>query len=157
MFARSPAIQQYANVGVQSKVLAASPHRLIALLFDGAIESLNQAIEHLRANRVEQRKRMTNKAVTIIVEGLRAAIDRQQGGEIAANLDALYEYIVRLAFEASRQGNEAGYAEAIRLLDGLRSAWAEIDPDARKRAGAVPETITPPMSERTPSRGFVLA
>lgn len=157
MFARSPAIQQYANVGVESKVLAASPHRLIALLFDGAIESLNQAIEHLRANRVEQRKRMTTKAVAIIVEGLRAAIDRQQGGEVASNLDALYEYVVRLIFEANRQGKEAGYAEAIRLLDGLRSAWAEIDPDARKRAGATPETITPPMSGRTLARAFVLA
>ncbi len=156
MFAQSPAIQQYAAVGVESKVLAADPHRLIALLYDGAIEALNQSVDHLRAGRAEQRQRMTNKAVAIVVEGLRACLNREQGGPIANNLDALYEYIVRLIFEANRSQNEAAYAEAIRLLGELRGAWAEIDPDARKRA-APQETLSPPMSGRTLARAFVLA
>ena len=155
MFAHSP-IQQYATVGVESKVLAADPHRLIALLYDGAIEALNQAVDHSRAGRVEQRQRMTNKAVAIVVEGLRACLNREHGGSIANNLDALYEYIVRLIFEANRAQNEAGYAEAIRLLDELRGAWAEIDPDARKRAVSQ-KTISPPLSGQALARAFVLA
>ncbi len=157
MFARSPAAQQYAAVGVQSKVLAANPHRLITLLYDGAIESLSQAVDHLRAGRAEQRQRMSTKAVSIVVEGLRACLNREHGGEIANNLDALYEYIVRLVFDANRKNDEAGYAEAIRLLTELRGAWSEIDPDARPALGASRDLSTPPVSGRTLSRAFVLA
>lgn len=157
MFARSPAVKQYAVVGVESKVLAADPHRLIALLYDGAIEALGQAVDALRRGRHEARQRMVGKAVAIIVEGLRTCLDREHGGEIAAKLDSLYEYLIRRIFDASRNNDEAGFAEAIRLLGELRGAWAEIDPDLKTARGAAQGVDALPVSGSALSRAFALA
>ncbi len=130
MFARTPAHRQYATIGVESQVLGAGDHRLIALLFDGAIEAIDRARTLRETGQAAESAAMTARARTIVTEGLRASLDRRRGGEIALNLDSLYEFVVR-RLVAAGTGDLRAFDEARRLLDQLRRTWSEIDPERR--------------------------
>ena len=82
MFARTPAHRQYATIGVESQVLGAGDHRLISLLFDGAIEAIDRARTLRETGQAAESAAMTARARTIVTEGLRASLDRHRGGEI---------------------------------------------------------------------------
>lgn len=135
MFSTYSAQRQYAAVSVDAKVLTADPHRLITLLFNGAIEALQQAVACIDARLPDQELRLAQKAIAIVTEGLRISLDRSQGGELANNLDALYEYITRRIFDASKSHDRAKYEESIHLLQELLSAWEEISPSKAAVSG----------------------
>lgn len=126
----------YAKVGVETGVAAANPHKLIIMLFDGAQVSIANALLHLRSGNVAAKGQAISKAITIIDSGLRASLDKTVGGEIAANLDALYEYMSGRLLVANLE-NKAEILEEVRgLLLDLRNAWAAIDPEARTAAAS---------------------
>lgn len=118
----------YARVGVESGVTAASPHRLISLLFDGAIAAIRSAALHLEAGRAAQKGEAIARALDIVNNGLLAALDQEQGGELAQRLASLYEYIAQRLLYANLHDDSAALDEAGRLLDDIGSAWREIDP-----------------------------
>lgn len=138
MFSTYSAQRQYAAVSVDAKVLTADPHRLISLLFNGAIEALQQAMACIDARLPEQEQRLAQRAISIVTEGLRISLDRTHGGDLANNLDALYEYITRRIFEAAKTHDRHIYEESTRLLQELLSAWEEIAPSKR---GTAPNRI----------------
>jgi flagellar protein FliS len=138
MFARTPASRQYASVGIESRVLGADPHALIGLLYDGAIEALSRARSHFNAKQSTEAIRYVGKARTIVFEGLRASLNRDQGGQLALQLDALYDYMTVRLIEAGR-GNIAALDEVQRLLTELGDAWRSIEPSS---------TSTPPVAVR---------
>src|ERR1700712_994192 len=82
-----------ANVGLETGVAAASPHKLIVMLFDGALTSLTIALAEMRAKNIAAKGRAISKAIRIVEEGLRASLDKSTGGAIAASLDSLYAFI----------------------------------------------------------------
>lgn len=118
----------YARVGVESGVLSASPHQLITLLFDGAASAIRTAGMHLQAGRTAEKGQAISKALDIVNNGLLAALDREQGGEIAERLASLYDYIARLLLQANLRNDQASLDEAGRLLADIASAWREIEP-----------------------------
>ena len=123
----------YASVGLETGVAAATPHKLIVMLFDGALTSLTIALNEMHAKNIAAKGRAISKAIRIIEEGLRASLDKSVGGDIANSLDSLYEFIAKRLVQANLENRTEYIEEAQRLLGELRGAWLAIDPDAAAR------------------------
>jgi flagellar protein FliS len=121
-------VNAYANVGLETGVGAASPHQLVVMLFDGALVSVLSAQTHMKAGNIAAKGAAISKAITIIDNGLRAALDHKAGGEIAANLDALYDYMGRRLLQANLDNDGAILEEVRKLLADLRETWNAIGP-----------------------------
>ena len=124
----------YAKVGLETGVIAASPHKLIVMLFEGALTSVNAALAHMSAGEIEQKGKAISKAILIVDEGMRASLDKTKGGEIAANLDALYAYIIQCLLQANLKNQPEKLEEARTLLIDLKSAWDSIGASAQPAA-----------------------
>lgn len=120
------AAQAYARIGLETGVAAASPQRLIVMLYDGALAALAEARGHVQAGRTAQKGRALGKAISIVDEGLKAALDVGQGGDIARSLMELYDYVGRRMLLANLRDDVAMIDEASRLLAELRAAWAAL-------------------------------
>lgn len=119
----------YAKVGIETGVISASPHKLIIMLFDGAIVSIANAIQHMKNGDIAAKGQSISKAISIIENGLRASLDKKVGGEIAVSLDALYEYMNNRLITANIQ-NQLEYLEEVQnLLRDLKSSWEAIAPE----------------------------
>lgn len=116
----------YARVGIESSVMSASPHQLIVMLFDGAQAAIRAARLHLQDGRIEARAEAISRALNIINNGLRAALDIERGGEIAIRLDSLYDYISTRLIEANLRRDMAALDECDHLIEEIASAWREI-------------------------------
>ncbi|MEO5932390.1 MAG: flagellar export chaperone FliS [Duganella sp.] len=123
---RQTGVHAYAKVGMETGVVAASPHKLIVMLFDGALVALNAALGGMRSGNIAEKGKSISKAIMIIDSGLRAALDKKAGGEIAEGLDALYEYMSGRLLTANINNDPAILEEVQRLLIELRDAWNAI-------------------------------
>lgn len=120
------ALKQYRQLGVESEVNTASSHRLIQMLFEGAISKLAAAQGALDRGDLATKGETLSRAISIIA-GLRSSLDLSTG-EIAENLDRLYEYMNIRLLEASAQKDSQKIAEVLQLLKTLKSGWDEIAP-----------------------------
>ena len=123
---RHTGVHAYANVGMETGVVAASPHKLIVMLFDGALVALNAALSGMRSGNIAEKGKSISKAIMIIDSGLRAALDKKAGGDIAEGLDSLYEYMSGRLVTANITNEPAILEEVQRLLIELRDAWNAI-------------------------------
>lgn len=123
--ARNQRATLYAKVGLETDVQAASPHRLVAMLFDGAFDAMNQASQAIRAGHVELKGRALSRAVRILDEGLRAGLDLS-AGQLAADLRELYGYVCMRLTQANLHSDLSAIEECQRLLAPVREAWAAI-------------------------------
>ena len=142
---RGVGVGAYATVGLETGVAAASPHKLVVMLYDGVIVALLSAINGIKSSNIAIKGASISKAITIIDNGLRASLDKKAGGEIAANLDALYDYMSRRLLEANIKNDVAIIEEVRGLMADLRSAWVEIGD--KGNAGDAP----PPSMQQAPS------
>ncbi|QDY42272.1 flagellar export chaperone FliS [Candidatus Pantoea soli] len=133
MYAKA-GIQAYAQVGVESAVLSASPHQLVVLLFDGALSAMKKATILMEQGDIPGKGQALSKAINIITNGLRAGLNHEAGGDIAANLDNLYEYMTRRLLEANLRNDPEAIAEVDRLLSNIADAWKQIGPNAAQEA-----------------------
>jgi flagellar protein FliS len=122
------AAHAYANVGLETGVVAASPHQLIIMLYEGAELSVRMAIKYMKEGDVAKKSAAITKASSIILDGLRAALDPQQGGDIAQQLDALYDYMNKRLMLAHLNNQTAPLEEVLELLRELHGAWQQIAP-----------------------------
>lgn len=127
MYAKS-GTQAYAQVGVESAVLSASPHQLVVLLFDGALSALKRAIILMEQGDIPGKGQALSKAINIISNGLRAGLNHEIGGDLSANLDDLYEYMTRRLLEANLRNDAEAIAEVEGLLFNIADAWKQIGP-----------------------------
>lgn len=135
----------YATVGLETGVAAASPHKLVVMLYDGVIVALLSAINGIKSSNIGIKGASISKAITIIDNGLRASLDKKAGGEIAQNLDALYDYMSRRLLEANIK-NDATIVEEIHgLMADLRGAWVQIGEQQE-----APEPM-PPAIQKAPT------
>lgn len=116
----------YAQVGLETGINSASPHGLIVMLYDGAIEAIRKAKIYLEMGNVEMKTKSVDKALRIIKDGLTTSLDVNAGGALAQQLLALYDYIGKELILANVQNNTERMDTCIGLLDDLRSAWLEI-------------------------------
>jgi flagellar protein FliS len=120
------ALKQYRQLGIESEVSNASPHRLIQLLFEGALGRLAAAQGAIERGDIAAKGELLGKAISI-VGGLRSSLD-MSAGELSERLDQLYEYINLKLLEASAQNDIEKVNEAIQLLKTVKSGWDEIGP-----------------------------
>jgi flagellar protein FliS len=120
------ATHAYANVGLETGVIAASPHQLIVMLYEGAELAVRMAIRHMTEGDIAKKSAAISKASTIILEGLRAALDLKQGGDIAKQLDALYDYMGKRLMLGHLKNQTAPLEEVLGLLQELHGAWKQI-------------------------------
>ena len=137
---------------VENEILQADPIRLVQLLYQGAIGAVEKARVYLREHDIRARSSQIAKAAAIVNE-LTLSIDREKGGEVAANLVELYDYVQHRLQEANFRQIDEPLAEVERLLSTLLEAWAQCAPPPMARAA----TTTPPppayASEDAPSYG----
>lgn len=119
----------YTKIGRDMSVETASPHKLVLMLYDGALLALALAASHLENGNKFAMSEEIVRASNIIAQGLRDSIDAKAGGELADRLSALYDYMnVRLQF-ANIRGDKAIIEEVSDLLRELKGAWEEIAKD----------------------------
>jgi len=119
------AMRQYQSVNTQAKAVDASPHRLIQMLMEGGLSRLAQARGAMDRGQVAMKGELIGKAIAI-VGGLREGLDLEKGGEVAANLDRLYEYMITRLFEANLHNTVAPLDEVAVLLRNVKSGWDAI-------------------------------
>jgi len=122
----SSPIASYQQISIESDVRGADPHRLIVLLFDGAERALQQSTERLAANDAKGKSDSIVKAIEIIQSGLSASLDTEQGGDLAKNLKALYDYMASRLIHANIHKDANAIREVQGLLGEIASAWREI-------------------------------
>jgi flagellar protein FliS len=121
----------YSSASVHGGVAAADPHRLIVMLMDGALERIATARGCMERNDIAGKAQLLNRAIQIFGE-LRGSLDLTKGAEIAANLDALYDYMCRRLLEASLKNDTKMLDEVTKLLRDLRDAWSQVPKAAGK-------------------------
>lgn len=124
----------YQQVSVESQLTDASPHRLVAMLFDGWMEAVAQARGAMRNGDAVNKGMAIGRAVRIVEEGLRAGLDMRAGGRLAQDLNELYTYLTVRLTQANLRNDEAALDECVSLVRPLQEAWAAIGPavaDAR--------------------------
>jgi len=127
MFGARPSPQNaYRNVGIETSVQEASPHQLINLLFEGAREAIVVARSGIETANIPQKGAAITKAIDIILNGLRSCINLEEGGDLAQNLYALYDYMARRLLHANLHNDKAALDEVLKLLAEIHSAWITI-------------------------------
>ncbi len=120
-------VAEYRKVGAQSNVETASPHKLIEMLLDGALARINAARGFMERGETARKCEHIDWSLAII-EGLKSSLDLKAGGELAQNLDALYEYMMRQLALANLR-NETGLLEEVcGLLHEIRAGWSGVQP-----------------------------
>lgn len=123
------ALQQYQRVNAQTSIVDADPHRLIQLLFRGALERINMARARIQAKDFEGKNRLISGTIDIVI-GLRGFLDLEKGGDLADKLEALYFYIERTLVKANMQNDVTALDEAASLLGEIKDGWDGIRDEA---------------------------
>lgn len=123
----SSALRQYQSVSTNVMVNDASPHRLIQMLMDGSLSRLAQARGALERGQLADKGELISKTITI-VSGLRGALDMDRGGDVAVNLDRLYEYMSNRLIVANAKSDVQVLDEVAGLMRTIKSGWDAIAP-----------------------------
>jgi len=151
------ALNSYNN-GYKSEVEFASPHRLIQMLFDGALKRIAFAKGAMQRKQIAEKGRFISQAIDI-VGGLRSSLDKEQGGEIAANLEALYIYIDGQLLMANLHNSEEILDEVSGLLREVKTSWDSIGTEKAEPAKqnimkkAEPKAVEPVNNATTRTMG----
>lgn len=142
MMMRNNFAKAYSNTAVESAVSEASPHKLVELLYDGAIKNLTLGKIFIEQKNFEKKSVHLNKALSIIL-ALQSGLDYSNGKDIASNLGSLYDYCYRRIFIASTKNDVAIIDEVLELIKPIAEAWKQmpenikrVSKDQLTRAGA---------------------
>jgi flagellar secretion chaperone FliS len=127
---------------LESKILSADAVGLIIILYDAALDSVRDAIEHLRAEDIPARSQAICKALDVI-DLLNASLDNQAAGDISRNLASLYIYIRQRLLDANLSQTEDPLAEVVRLLTTLAEAWRGIRSGQETAEGGSAPAVAP--------------
>ena len=116
----------YNKVGIETGVDTADPHKLVLMLFEGAMLAVSGASLHMQRNEIAKKGEAVSKAINIIANGLKASLDTQAGGALAERLAALYDYMCARLLHANLNNQPAVLDEVSHLLAELKDAWAQI-------------------------------
>ena len=120
----SNSMQTYNSVAAGEDL---TPYQAVELLLDGALESISTALLAQQENNPSQRGEAVGTTLTIIGL-LQSSLDKSLGGELAENLDALYDYMTRRLATVSVDKTPHTLEEVQNIVLQLREGWAQIDP-----------------------------
>ena len=140
------AVKAYAKVGVESGVISADPHKLILMLFQGALLATSMAKNQILRKEISAKGKSISQAISIIDDGLKACLDKKVGGELAQNLASLYDYMVSRLLAANLKNDVILLDEVIGLLKELMGAWEQIRPGTKAAQAEEPLSASQPDS-----------
>ena len=139
---------------LSQQLASLSPARRVTMLYDKAIASLREAIQAIEAGDIQRRWSANNLAGQII-ETLWATLDLERGGDIAANLDRLYAFMLRRLSDVDMKNDPKPAQDVIDLLEPLRQSWHELarrnEAEARAAQPAAPSVPGQPIAKITVS------
>jgi flagellar protein FliS len=118
-------LQAYKKVSVDSQLTAASPHKVIQMLMAGAIERLVQGKAAMLQGNIAVKGERLGKALDIVVS-LRGCLSMDDGGEIAQNLDQLYDFMIARIIHANKNNEPDPIDDVIEIIREIKSAWDQI-------------------------------
>ena len=131
----------YKDTRLHTAIDDASPHQLVAMLLDGAlqriaeargaIERIERADDGLAVGQVATKGEAIGKAIAII-DSLRVTLDHEQGSELAGNLSGLYDYMTRRLLEANATMDGKMLTEVADLLKEIKAAWSQVPPELHR-------------------------
>ncbi|MFQ5633815.1 MAG: flagellar export chaperone FliS [Gammaproteobacteria bacterium] len=121
-------LDHYRSVGAYGAAAAEDRVRLAGNLMDAAIDRVNMARGHIERNEVALKGEALQRAIGII-DGLRASLDHDKGGDLAGNLEALYDYMVRRLVEANLKNDASIASEVSGLMSEIKAGWDAIPAD----------------------------
>ncbi|AZG72658.1 MULTISPECIES: flagellar export chaperone FliS [Shewanella] len=121
-------LQSYRKVSLESEIAVASPHRIIQMMFEGALQRIAQAKYAIQQKNPAQKGENIGKAVSIIA-GLSGSLNMDAGADVSANLDSLYEYMLRRLSEANVANDVEMLEEVSALLRTIKEGWDSIPQD----------------------------
>ncbi|KTD52402.1 flagellar protein FliS [Legionella rubrilucens] len=122
------AVNQYKSIELQTRIESASPHQLIDLLLQGARSHIATAQGNIQRNQISEKGEHIGKAISII-EGLKTSLNHEKGGELASNLDKLYDYVQQILLKANIDNNVELLTQSNLLLAEIHEAWQQIKKD----------------------------
>lgn len=142
-------IKKYNQVDITGGVENADPHRLIQMLINGALEKITIAKAQMQRGDTQGKVTHISWAIDII-SSLQGCLDMEAGGEIASNLDALYEYMLQQLLEANTYNREENLDEVFKLLSDIKEGWDairdEVSQGQDKGQQTSPADVTEDMS-----------
>lgn len=117
----------YKRVSVETSVDNADPHHLVSLLFDALQQALAGARQAIQQGDIPTKVRQIGVAMRILEEGLKAPLNMQEGGELAANLNDLYDYCIRRVILANARNDAGALEEVSNLIGQVASGWKQIN------------------------------
>ena len=116
----------YKRVGLETSVDKAGPHQLVTMLFEGLIQAVGMARTALASGDIAKKGEQILKAVRILDEGLKPALNLEKGGPIAANLNDLYAYCLMRLTQANLRNDDAALGDVLRVIEPLAQGWKQI-------------------------------
>ena len=122
------ALAQYGQIKNDTQTTYASPHQLVLMLFDGAIEAMSMTIGAIQQKNIELRGKQNTRSIAII-NGMRDLLDMNSDSELADNLYSLYQYMAQELFRAAFR-NDAEAIQGIQtMVKDIRESWEKIPLD----------------------------
>lgn len=125
--------QAYQQVNLESEITNASPYQLIRILFNEALSALRRSEIFMEQNDIAAKGKELSKAINIIDNGLKQALDYDAGGELAHNLASLYDYMIMRLLNANIENNVTYIKEVYQLLSDLAKTWQQIGANVDER------------------------
>ncbi|MES9832758.1 MAG: flagellar export chaperone FliS [Candidatus Thiodiazotropha sp. DIVDIV] len=138
MMVKNPAINSYRQAA-SSEAMYATPFRLVQMLMNGALDGMSNARGSIIRKEHEARNNEINWIISVI-DALRGALDFEQGGEIATNLDMLYDYMIRRLFTANVEQDIEALDEVTSLLKEVKTAWDAM-PEVIQNSPSIKDTL----------------
>ncbi|MDD5029636.1 MAG: flagellar export chaperone FliS [Rhodoferax sp.] len=120
----------YQRVDIETAVSQADPHKLVELLFDRLLQVVGSARVAMKQGQIAAKGENISKAVRILDEGLKPALNLENGGDIAANLNGLYSYCVLRLSQANLRNDDAALAEVVRVIEPIAQGWKQMGEQA---------------------------
>ncbi|QLE87570.1 MULTISPECIES: flagellar export chaperone FliS [Shewanella] len=116
----------YRHTTIDARAAAANPHEMVRMLLDGLLDELERTSGFMQRRSFEQKGGSINKCLNI-VHGLDSMLDLDNGGEVAASLNKLYDYCSRQLVTASVENNPQALTPIIKVISDVRAGWANLN------------------------------
>ncbi len=132
--------KEYSQIGLQTEVLEADPHKLIQLLLEGALTRLAASKVFIEQKNIEKKNEKLGQVVEILCS-LQESLDHERGGDISVNLERLYDYMTRRLFDANRLNDTDIINEVMGLLLEIKAGWEGIRESYEELQGQNTEAV----------------
>ncbi|MGO0308845.1 flagellar export chaperone FliS [Endozoicomonas acroporae] len=109
----------------RASVEVAKPEQLVATLFNKLMETLAKARHYMEEQDLGKKVDRINLSIDILL-ALEQSLDHEKGGELAGNLQALYQYCIKRLTEANASNDVTMIDEVAGLMGEIREGWQSV-------------------------------